>query len=291
MINSGFININKPTGMTSFEVVGQIKKALKVKHIGHLGTLDPAASGVLPIAIGKATKFFDFFLKKDKEYIALAEFGVQTDTLDSFGNITKIDDERVITDNEISRVLPKFIGKIEQTPPKFSAVKINGKKAYELARENKDFEIKKRQIEVFNIKFQPKTTKNAFLFDIHCSAGTYIRTLICDIANSLGTVATTSVIIRKRSGLFDINSSIPLNEFLQNPKIMSYEQVFKYYNFFDVGSDDFQRLKNGAKINLSGIKNFSPKRDEPFFLKYRCETIGLYKADGEKTQCLVFLCE
>ena len=118
----GFVNIIKPTGMTSSDVVCKVKKILHMKKVGHLGTLDPAASGVLPVAVGRATKFFDYFLSKDKKYTAVVKFGISTDTLDSFGNITNIDNCVNVNEKEILSVLENFIGEIEQYPPKFSAL-------------------------------------------------------------------------------------------------------------------------------------------------------------------------
>ena len=148
---TGFVNIIKPTGMTSSDVVLRVKKILKTKKVGHLGTLDPAASGVLPVAVGKATKFFDYFLNKDKTYVAVVKFGIETDSLDSFGNITN-KDNTIISKEDILKVIPEFIGKILQVPPKYSAIKINGKRACDLARENIDFEIKPKEITIHSIK-------------------------------------------------------------------------------------------------------------------------------------------
>ena len=147
---TGFVNIIKPTGESSSNVVCKVKKILGTKKVGHLGTLDPAASGVLPLAVGKATKFFDYFLTKDKEYVALVEFGKSTSTLDAYGEVIE-NNNKLIDEMELKSILPKFVGDIDQTPPKFSAIKINGKRAYELARENANFEIKPRKITIYSI--------------------------------------------------------------------------------------------------------------------------------------------
>ena len=163
MNQSGFVNIIKPTGMTSSDVVLKVKRILGTKKVGHLGTLDPAASGVLPIAVGRATKFFDYFLSKDKVYVASVIFGIETDTLDSFGKVLNTQSSEVSLE-QINSVLYKFIGEIEQIPPKFSAIKINGKRAYDLARESADFEIKPRKINIYSIKAQSLPNKNEFLF-------------------------------------------------------------------------------------------------------------------------------
>lgn len=284
----GFVNIIKPTGMTSFDVVSRVKKILGEKHVGHLGTLDPAASGVLPIAVGKATKFFDYFLNKQKKYVAIAEFGVETDTGDSFGNITKVDD-KVIGEKDIKSAIDKFIGEINQVPPKFSAIKIDGKKAYELARNNTVFELKPRKIKVFDINFQQKMQKNAFLFKIQCSAGTYIRTLISDIASELDTVAATPVIIRTMSGAFKIDDACTLQEFENNKNLLSIKQVFKNYKFISVEGSLASKILNGVKVKVDEFEDIDQIADDDFFLCTGDKIIGLYeKADGFVV-CKVFL--
>ena len=144
----GFYNIIKPTGISSAGVVSKIKKITKQKRVGHLGTLDPSASGVLTVAVGKATRFFDYFLKKDKVYFAIAEFGVKTDTLDSEGNILEKDTVNV-NKKDVENQLHNFIGEIEQIPPIYSAININGKRAYELARSGQEVEIPKRKIKIY----------------------------------------------------------------------------------------------------------------------------------------------
>ena len=226
MIKSGFVNVIKPTGMTSSDVVLKVKKILGIKKVGHLGTLDPAASGVLPIAFGKATKLFDYFLKKDKIYVADVRFGVLTETLDSFGEVTYKENVE-ISANDLKSVLGEFIGKIQQIPPKYSAVKINGKKACDLIRMGQDVEISPREIQIYSIDLLGEIERNVFRFKVHCSAGTYIRTLFNDIAGKLNTVATTSVIIRTKSGAFKIDNAITLDELQSEKTIISIDELFK----------------------------------------------------------------
>lgn len=288
MIASGFVNVLKPTGLTSSDVVCKVKKALKIKKVGHLGTLDPAASGVLPVAFGKATKFFDYFLKKDKKYIAVAQFGVLTDTLDSFGNITKREDVNIKKD-DIIKVLPKFIGKINQVPPIYSAIKINGKKACDIARSGETVELTPREIEIFDIKLLGEEGENQFRFEVHCSAGTYIRTLFNDIANELKTYATTPVIIRTASGNFDVESSVTFDDLEKEQKVISIEEYFKSFSFYEVKDEILlKKLLNGVKLT----KNEIPfENDENFFLKTNGKLIGMYHYLGEKLVCDVFLYE
>ncbi len=286
-LKSGFINILKPTSTTSSDVVVKIKKILGTKKVGHLGTLDPSASGVLPIAVGRATKFFEYFLGKDKIYVARVKFGIETDTLDSFGTITKIDNV-TITSEKINGVLNNFVGEIFQTPPKFSAVKINGRKAYELARENANFEIKPRKINIFYIKLIKNCGKNDFLFEVHCSAGTYIRTLFSDIANKLETVATTTCIIRKKSGPFEICNSITLDEFEKTKTILKIDEVFSDFPVFTVDKKIAEKLINGVAVD---VKQIGEILSEKFFIAHNENLIGFYEIENNKLKQIVYLFE
>ena len=279
----GFVNVLKPTGMSSSDVVCKVKKILKTKKVGHLGTLDPAASGVLPIAVGKATKFFDYFLKKDKEYYAICEFGIETDTLDSFGNITKTENVS-ITAEQIESVINKFIGKVSQVPPKYSAIKINGKKACDLARCDVDFEIKPREIEIYSIELVKEIDLNKFLFKVHCSAGTYIRTLFNDIACELKTVATTPVIIRTKSGRFTNENAVTLEELEQNPETIKVEDLFNDYKIITINDSDAKKLINGVSIEAD--RNIKEKE---FLLAYKGRLLGLYEIKNGKYSRIVYL--
>lgn len=288
MISSGFINVLKPTGVTSSDVVCKVKKILKIKKVGHLGTLDPAASGVLPVAFGKATKFFDYFLKKDKKYIAVVQFGVLTDTLDSFGNITNFKEINIKKDDLI-KVLPKFIGKIKQIPPMYSAIKINGKKACDIARSGETVELEPRQIEIFDIKLLSEESKNVFRFEVHCSAGTYIRTLFNDIANELGTFATTPVIIRTASGNFKIDNCVTFEELEKEQKVISIGEYFSNLKIYNVSDEVLlKKILNGVKLTK---KDFDVNDNDNFFIKTAKKVIGMYHYLGEKLICDVFLYE
>lgn len=286
---TGFVNIVKPTGMTSSDVVLKVKKILKTKKVGHLGTLDPAASGVLPIAVGKATKFFDYFLSKEKEYIAIVKFGIETDTLDSFGNIT-IKENVGVSKQMIENVLNKFIGDIEQIPPKYSAIKINGKKACDLAREDISFEIKPRKIHIFSINLLDELDKNIFMFKVHCSAGTYIRTLFSDIAKEIGTISTTPVIIRTRSGRFDSSNSITLEELEQTLKIQTIEDIFADIKKLEVTDELAKKLINGVKISALEIPVKINDNEECLIVNDN-RLIGFYKAENNALVQLVYLYE
>ena len=204
----GFFNINKPRGMNSTKVVAIIKR-LTHEKVGHLGTLDPDAHGVLPIAVGKATRLFDFFLNKDKVYEARGRFGILTDTLDESGRVVLTNDVRP-TRAQVEAVLPLFCGKQMQMPPAFSAKQVGGERAYDKARRGEEVTLTPREICVYSLELL-SFEGDEFSVRIHCSAGTYVRALIRDIAEKLGAIATTIDIFRTRSGAFDIASSISID--------------------------------------------------------------------------------
>lgn len=205
------INLNKPTGMSSSLAVQIVKRTLKPNKIGHLGTLDPLGTGVLLIAVNKATKKFDEYLTKIKTYRACFKFGVETDTFDSEGKVLNLDN-KVVTLEQINSVLSDFIGEQEQMPPAYSAKKINGKKAYELARQGVEVKLKTKKITIFDIKVVSQLEPNTFMFEIKCSAGTYIRSICRDIAYKLSTYGTMVSIIRTICGDFCLEDSCTLED-------------------------------------------------------------------------------
>ncbi len=207
----GIIILNKPTGMNSMKAVKKVQQMLNADKAGHLGTLDPLGSGVLPIALGKATKLFEQHLKDRKIYRTVFKFGFLADTLDSEGEVLKQEDVE-ITEKQVADATKLFVGRQNQMPPKYSAKKIKGKKAYELARADVDFELKPKEIEIFRFDFIEMLEKNTFLFEIECSSGTYIRSCCRDLAESLNTCATMVAIIRLQSGKYKIEDSIVLDE-------------------------------------------------------------------------------
>lgn len=244
---SGFINCNKPTGLTSSDVVSKIKRLNKGVKIGHLGTLDPGAAGVLPIALGRGTKLFDFLIYKRKYYRAGFVFGVTTDTLDSYGRITERG--RKIEKKDIESVLEGFTGVINQVPPQYSACSINGVKAYKLARNAVEFEIKPKKVEVYRLNLIEERN-GIFVLDIECSGGTYIRSLCRDIASSLGTVGYMSFLIRISSGMFDIENSKTIEEIERDFEgcLLPLEFPLSGLDRFDVPTVYEKAVKNGVKI-------------------------------------------
>src|SRR5574344_334079 len=207
----GFLNINKPIDITSHDVINVLRKVSKNKQIGHTGTLDPFAQGVLPICIGKATRLIEY-LNDEKEYLATVNFGKNTDTYDIKGSITKTFDKKINIE-ELSSALKFFEGEIEQTPTIYSAIKIKGKKLYEYARKGENIEIPKRKVFIEKIelkKFDEKLQKAEIL--IKCSKGTYIRSIAFDLGKDLKCGAFLSKLIRTQAGKFFIGKSIKLED-------------------------------------------------------------------------------
>lgn len=206
---NGWLIVDKPEGMGSTQVVNLTRRILNAKKNGHTGTLDPFATGVLPIAFGEATKLIDFMSDADKEYEFTLQFGSETDTGDCTGSLIS-EGGRTPAANEIDAALPRFSGKIRQTPPVYSAIKINGQRAYDLARRGEKVDIPEREVEIFSLEFLGLTGSQAD-FKVHCSKGTYVRSLGRDIARALGTFGHLSRLRRTRCGLFTLNDTILLD--------------------------------------------------------------------------------
>ena len=208
---TGFINLIKPSGMSSAYAVGAVKKKFNCP-CGHMGTLDPMAEGVLPVGIGKASRLFQYMLDKEKTYIARFIFGYTTDTLDITGEITE-KTNKIPTLEEIENVLGKFVGEIEQMPPKYSAKCINGKRGYQLARQGVEFTLESKKVNILSIECLGQISENEFEFKIECKGGTYIRSLARDIALECGSLGTMSKLSRIKSGIFSYENGITVDEF------------------------------------------------------------------------------
>lgn len=277
----GFYNILKPTGVSSGFVVNKIKRITNEK-VGHLGTLDPSASGVLSIAVGKATKFFDYFLNKDKEYVALAKFGVLTNTLDSDGEILKREDVQVSLE-DIKKVLPSLCGNVDQIPPIFSSKNVNGERAYDLARQGKQVVLEPKKVQIYSIKAEKLAQNNLFRIKIHCSSGTYVRSIIRDIAEKIGTVATTVCIIRTCSGKFEISDSITLDELAENPE----KHLIKINSILNLPEIELSLLQ--AKDLFSGKEIMLDRDDGEYLSFYQGEEFSVLKIENKKATNKIFL--
>lgn len=247
----GVIIINKQKNFTSHDVVNVIRKKLNTKKVGHTGTLDPNATGVLPILVGKATKISKYLIEHDKTYIATIKLGEKTDTGDNEGQV--IEEKLVPTDlkkEDINNVLQSFLGKQKQVPPMYSAIKINGKKLYEYAREGKEVKIEAREIEIY--KIQLLEYKNSKIkFEVECSKGTYIRTLCEDIAKKLGTVGYMEELQRTKVNNFKIGDSVLLDDItLENVKenLIKTEEVFKEKDKIELDNKKLELFLNGVKL-------------------------------------------
>ncbi len=209
---NGFINYYKPSGISSAYAINRIKKLFKGHKIGHMGTLDPLAEGVLPIAVGKSTRLFDFLLDKTKVYIAEFTFGYQTDTLDRGGEVIK-SGGKIPTLEEIKKVIPSLVGKVMQVPPSFSAKNVGGQRSYALARKGIEVELKPKQVEIDCIEVLSQNG-SSFTLEITCKGGTYIRSICRDMAIALNTFATMTALKRTKSGSFTIDNSVTENDVL-----------------------------------------------------------------------------
>ncbi|MFA5523366.1 MAG: tRNA pseudouridine(55) synthase TruB [Tissierellales bacterium] len=255
---NGIINVLKPPGMTSHDVVNFIRKRLNIKRVGHTGTLDPNAAGVLPICIGKATRVVQYFDDFTKVYRAELTLGYETDTQDKYGVIINKKDVLNISSEKIEEAFNEFVGKILQTPPMYSALKHNGKKLYELAREGKVVERKPREIGIHSIKIVKNYNNNRILFDVECSKGTYIRTLCNDIGKSLGNLGCMTFLLRTKVGDFSLENSYTIEEVEEYAlngnieKIMiPMDSAVKHYMPIKFQNSFFSVLKNGGKVELS----------------------------------------
>jgi tRNA pseudouridine55 synthase len=256
----GFINVYKPSGMTSSAVVQKIRKKFHISKVGHTGTLDPMASGILPIAVGKATRLFDYMQEKIKCYETVFDFGYTTDTLDTTGVITN-DGGYIPTLDEIKQVLPELTGNISQIPPIYSAKNINGERAYDLARRGEIFELKPKIVDIIKLNVLEKVSDNQYKFEIVCGSGTYIRAIARDIASKLDTYACMSFLERTKVGIFEKETSCSLQDILNADKIdsllLSPINVLKNFDIIKIDNKILIDLRNGKRINYDKINNNS----------------------------------
>ena len=247
----GFFNVDKPSGILSSTVVNKLKW-LTGMPCGHMGTLDPLASGVLPIGAGNATRLFDYFLEKEKEYVAEFTFGVDSDTLDSTGQL--ILGGRIPSEDEIAKVLPTMCGEVMQLPPKYSAKNVGGKRGYELARAGVEFELQPKKIVVHDMSVLGQVNETTFRVKIRCGGGTYIRSIGRDLAAALDTHAVMSALRRTQSGIFVESNAIPFSVFEADPTpaelekyILPTDSVLPY-EALTVSSKNHTKLLNGMKV-------------------------------------------
>lgn len=250
----GIFNIYKQKGFTSHDVVAVVRKIIQQKKVGHTGTLDPDAEGVLPICVGKGTKLADYIMEGNKSYRAVVTLGVTTTTEDSSGEILE-KKEFVFDEQKIEQVVSSFLGTYHQVPPMYSAIKVNGKKLYELARQGKEIERKSREITIFDIQITKFMPPDQFEIDVVCSKGTYIRTLCADIGKKLGCGAHMSSLLRTSSGMFSLDTAITLDQLKELAEkgqlqsvLLPLEKALEQYDSIVVSSKGKKLLYNGNKI-------------------------------------------
>lgn len=283
MINyNGILLIDKPQGWTSTDVVRKVVRLTHAK-VGQMGTLDPMATGVLPVALGKATKLFDTFLTKKKRYIGSFDFGALYDTQDVTGEIVDKSDF-VPTREDLEKSITKFVGEISQIPPAYSAKKVNGMPAYKLARLKQEFELKPKKLNIYDIKLLEFDSSH-FTLDITCSAGTYIRTLGVDIAKGAGAMVAMSALKRIQSGEFMIDdciSVVDLDEQKIADNLISIDEAISFIEPLSVSQQEFYDLANG-KIITKEIA------DGKYRVKFKNTLLGIATVSANKIKLETYL--
>ena len=273
---SGVLLVNKPKGLTSRDVVNKVEKVFDTKKVGHNGTLDPMAEGLLVITINRATKINELLTCNDKEYIAEVKVGIETDTLDIEGNIVKKSDKKVSKDM-LDRLFKEFIREYLQEVPKYSAIKVNGKKLYEYARSNKDVELPKRKVIIKELELL-SYKEDSFKFRCVVSKGTYIRSLIKDMGDYLDIPCTMSSLIRTRQGKFRLDNALELDDVSINSKLISINNALDIETK-EIDDIDYKKVINGVVINNSyGIK------DKVLFMKDN-RVVAIYQNVNNKLKC------
>lgn len=287
-MKSGIINVYKEKGFTSFDVVAKLRGILRTKKIGHTGTLDPDAEGVLPVCIGRATKVCDILTDKDKVYEAVMLLGVETDTQDTSGEILK---ELPVTVSEecVKETILSFIGDYAQIPPMYSALKVNGKKLYELAREGKTVERKARNVQIFSIEILEINLPRVRM-SVHCSKGTYIRTLCHDIGQKLGCGGCMEKLLRTKVGVFELQDTLKLAEIDAlakagdvEEKIISVDELFEDYTKVWTTPEFDVVVHNGNRVKKRMLQEKLPLNTERLRVyDSKNEFIGIYEFSKER---------
>lgn len=284
---NGVIIVDKPRGFTSNKILGRVKKILNIKKAGHTGTLDPFATGVLPICLNEATKLIPYFNEEFKEYIGVINLGIETDTLDETGNIINNKTVGKIEESDILTCLYSFKGSISQIPPMYSALKVNGVRLYRLARKGEVVERKPR--EVYIDKIELLSFKSPLIeFYVRCTKGTYIRSLAADIGSKLGCGGSLKELKRVSSGQFRIDDSFNINEIEENNyKVKSINDLLSEYKNIDVNDDIEKIVRNGKKLIKKYFKNLDVpdlKYKERFVVKNKNRSFAILETVKSKEE-------
>lgn len=276
----GIILIDKPKDYTSHDVVAVIKKISKEK-VGHTGTLDPNATGVLPLLIGKATGISKYLINHDKTYIATLKLGIKTDTADSEGKVIEEKEVPVLEVEDVQKALNELIGKQEQVPPMYSAIKVNGKKLYEYARQGKEVEVQPRSIEIYNTKLVEYNKQEAeVVFEVSCSKGTYVRTVCEKLSENLNTVGYMKELRRIRVGEFDIQNTVKIEDIKQNKKLLE-ENIITIEKFFEE-KEKIELTNKELELFLNGVRISKDKENNIYRVYNKNKFIGLGVIEDNK---------
>ncbi len=251
----GFYNIDKPAGISSYDVIRHLKKFIKSRKIGHSGNLDPGATGVLVVGIGRATRLLEYITDLEKEYIGTIKLGIMTDTLDSDGEILLKKDVTLLEESTIKEVFSRFVGEIEQTPPAYSAIKIKGKRLYELAREGVMVTPKKRKVKIYELE-PVSFSQDSIEFRAVVSRGTYLRSLARDIAEKLGTVGIIEKLRRVRIGTFKVEDAIKLDNINRDNYLAHLIPIKEAMSFFPavyLSERAADHFRQGNMVSKAGI--------------------------------------
>lgn len=277
----GFLNIYKPQGKTSHDIVAILRRTTKIKQIGHTGTLDPFAEGVLPICIGKATRLIEY-LEDDKAYIGTVQFGRSTTTYDIEGEVVNISEKKV-TKKEIEEKIQIFRGKIQQVPPIYSAIKVNGKKLYEYARSGENIEIKPREVNIYKLELvnfdEEKQTAD---LHIECSKGTYIRSIANDLGEALNCYGHLIKLIRIKAGRFEISNSIKpddLNDIEILKKSLIYPLEYLNYPKYELSEEEKEKVSHGMSI-------YTHEADSITVLTHKNQLVAISKIENKLAKIL-----
>lgn len=283
---NGIINLYKPPGITSHTAVAKVRRILQMKKVGHTGTLDPDAEGVLPICLGKGTKVSGMLTDTDKAYRAVIRFGVTTDTQDASGTVLT---QRTpdVTQEHLLQIIPQFTGEIRQIPPMYSAVKVGGKKLYELARQGTEIERQPRTVTIFDLQLTEFHGETAVL-EVSCSKGTYIRTLCHDLGQALGCGAVMEQLTRTRSGIFRLEDSVTLETLEQNPAayIIPTDKLFEQYPAYMLSAKQERLVVNGVPIYAADAQLGQTYRVYGVSGNFLCLSVGVQNEDKRCLQLL-----
>ena len=288
---NGILCINKPQEYTSFDVIARIRGMSKTKRVGHSGTLDPMATGVLPVFIGMATKACDLLPDDNKCYEAAFALGTETDTLDCWGTVKRVCDAHVRTE-ELTAILPRFTGEIEQIPPMYSALKRDGQKLCDLARQGIDVKVEPRPTQVYAIDVLHENEDGSFILQIRCGRGTYIRTLCNDIGEALGTKAHMGVLLRTQTGMFTLDEAHTIEEIdaAENltPLLVAMDKPLGHLPRLDVQPKAERFVRNGNKLTRRElIGDIQPGKPTRLYLNGQFCGIGRFEGENLKFDAML----